>query len=583
MASAEEGAPPPEPAEPPDGDAAEPPAEAAAEEAPAGEAAAEKEEAAPAEEAPAEPPAEGAPEDGAPAEDAPAEEPPAEEPPAEEEPPMEGAPAGEAAAAEEAAAEEAPAPAEDAPAVEEAAAADPEGGDEGAPAAGEEGLESPAAEAAEAVPSANTAEGGRPADDSSDLGWGAGGDSPQADGAPQDAAEGDETLLSGAPLEAGYGDSEEAQERDPGTMTSPLDTEVQRIDVPDTEISTDVAAVIQRLQTVMESARATVGSHLESLPNGTPQDVAAWAERLDGLIGDLEGLAAAERSAPPPAPADAAGGSVGEGGLDDLQAVRALRMDLQSQRTGVDAGDIAASGLWASSEDSAKELSDLRCMRRQIRYLFGGGIPERPDTTATDMDDPAAAVKSLNIPASKQIVPHPPPPKVGRNPPFSGRTFTSTASSNSDAAFAQEERRRKDDRRDRKVPKQRRPDGSVEPRGEGSESRVRERSVRREPIDGGKRDDGTAAPKQWNWADEMVKASLDPHNQWEFPGSSMLGSPPRRSPASMDQLASKAGNPQPWEQPRLRSEHVASKARDRAEEVMRGELAGDGLRGYPRM
>merc|ERR1712039_743678 len=31
-----------------------------------------------------------------------------------------------------------------------------------------------------------------------------------------------------------------------------------------------------------------------------------------------------------------------------------------------------------------------------------------------------------------------------------------------------------------------------------------------------KRDDGTA-PKQWNWAEEVVRASLDPQNQWEFP------------------------------------------------------------------
>jgi len=85
-----------------------------------------------------------------------------------------------------------------------------------------------------------------------------------------------------------------------------------------------------------------------------------------------------------------------------------------------------------------------------------------------------------------------------------------------------------------------------------------------------KKDDG-ALPKQWNWAEEVVKASLDPQNQWEFPNMDgrSAGIPGVRS--------------QPmWEQPRQaskvpprnaghRSNDIVLKAQQRAAEVMRSE------------
>merc|ERR1712217_423096 len=76
-----------------------------------------------------------------------------------------------------------------------------------------------------------------------------------------------------------------------------------------------------------------------------------------------------------------------------------------------------------------------------------------------------------------------------------------------------------------------------------------------------KKDDGST-PKQWNWAEEVVKASLDPQNQWEFPNA--RGSTPRGDRAVLSQ-------PPSWEQPRQRGVDVASKARERAEEVDRQE------------
>jgi len=85
-----------------------------------------------------------------------------------------------------------------------------------------------------------------------------------------------------------------------------------------------------------------------------------------------------------------------------------------------------------------------------------------------------------------------------------------------------------------------------------------------------KKDDGAKPSKQWNWAEEVVKASLDPGNQWEFPGmddNRGAGTPSRRR-----------GQPQ-WEQPRQvpprgpgqRGNDIALQARQRAEEVMRSE------------
>eukprot|EP00434_Breviolum_minutum_P006058 symbB.v1.2.005341.t1/scaffold311.1/size231230/4 len=78
-----------------------------------------------------------------------------------------------------------------------------------------------------------------------------------------------------------------------------------------------------------------------------------------------------------------------------------------------------------------------------------------------------------------------------------------------------------------------------------------------------KKDDG-ALPKPYNWAEEVVKASLDPQNQWEFP------------PGKAGYAGPLAG----WEQPRARGPEVASKARERAEEVQRWERHHDSQQQY---
>ncbi|CAK0822194.1 unnamed protein product, partial [Prorocentrum cordatum] len=145
----------------------------------------------------------------------------------------------------------------------------------------------------------------------------------------------------------------------------------------------------------------------------------------------------------------------------------------------------AADQAWGSPEEAAQELSDLRCMRRQIRYLFGGGVTDRSDHAA---DAPslqeflkgsgAEAPNPLSIPGFP--IPQP-PPRAARQPARPpglqgrGRTMSSTASSNTDVAFsragAEEEHQgpRRDERRDRKHRKHRRQDGSAEPRADRGE------------------------------------------------------------------------------------------------------------------
>eukprot|EP00435_Cladocopium_sp_Y103_P032329 s3611_g8.t1 len=80
-----------------------------------------------------------------------------------------------------------------------------------------------------------------------------------------------------------------------------------------------------------------------------------------------------------------------------------------------------------------------------------------------------------------------------------------------------------------------------------------------------KKDDG-ALPKPYNWAEEVVKASLDPQNQWEFPAASGK--------------AGYVGSLAAWEQPRARGTEVASRARERAEEVQRWERHHDSQQQY---
>lgn len=285
---------------------------------------------------------------------------------------------------------------------------------------------------------------------------------------------------------------------------------------------------------------------------------------------------------------------------DNLEEVRNLRLQLECHRTGRDAEEVASA--WCDPEETAREVAELRRVRRQIRYLFGGMLSSLPDSTSLHVDDllsdneeaevsraafgarpsydvpqvdRAAAAESLqpavlevkappraqelrtDVPETQKAAP------AGRRPRSGGTELSSVGNSSalswSSQATRGEEDARRRERKERKQRRQRRLEESEE-----DALALREQ----------KREDG-APPKQWNWAEEVVKASLDPQNQWEFPGPGSNSA--RGAAAHIRQLP-----PPVWEQPRqagvagglgnhARGSEIASRARERAEEVQRLE------------
>ncbi|CAJ1359121.1 unnamed protein product [Effrenium voratum] len=222
-----------------------------------------------------------------------------------------------------------------------------------------------------------------------------------------------------------------------------------------------------------------------------------------------------------------------------------------SHRTGKTTEEVEQ---WADPEESAKEVEELRRVRRQIRYIFGGMLQSLPEAGTLRVDDLISdagtemlmqqarlAEKPPAMPGTKtreayQKVPLPPQTKPeGHGRPRSGGTEMSSVTGSSAVSYdsqATDDERRKE-KKERKSRKHRHEARDARP---------------------AKKDDG-ASPKPYNWAEEVVKASLDPQNQWEFPS----------------QKAGYVGQLAAWEQPRARGSEVASRARERAEEVQRWE------------
>jgi len=303
--------------------------------------------------------------------------------------------------------------------------------------------------------------------------------------------------------------------------------------------------------------------------------------------------------ASPLASQEAGGTSAEDQEKAELDTVRSTRHELESLRTGRDVEEV--SNVWADPEDLEKEAVELRRMRRQIRCLFGGIISSIPESTNLSVDDliggqdatatfavaaPAGAQPSRIPPRPTEHYSHPgaagpisaavagiaevgnlrdfaamPPtasPRQAR--PRSGGTESLGSVTNSSVTTLGSPQREGD------VEEQRR---KVE-RRERRQQRSRHREQRSVDAPAAlprqmEKDNGAMPSKQWNWAEEVVKASLDPANQWEFPGADD-GS--NRRDGRRGQLQ--------WEQPRQaprgsRGNDVAHKARERAEEVMRFE------------
>jgi hypothetical protein len=293
--------------------------------------------------------------------------------------------------------------------------------------------------------------------------------------------------------------------------------------------------------------------------------------------------------------------------MGDVANVRCMRQQLESHRTGRDVEEVVDA--WSDPAEMAKEVEELRRARRQIRYLFGGMIGNLPDSSNLRIDDlisehgeaePAYSVpmaqptRPPGIPQSPRLARNTSPivaavagmpeasrlkaanampvggenlkpsPRAGQVRPRSGGTesLSSVAESSVASTWNSQNTHRdnEEERTRRKERKQHRSRGrehrSTEPGREASQ----------------KKDDGAMPSRQWNWAEEVVKASLDPGNQWEFPGTN------DGRPTELPPRAPRGGQPS-WEQPRQaaprvqgqRGNDIALKARERADEVTRTE------------
>jgi len=270
--------------------------------------------------------------------------------------------------------------------------------------------------------------------------------------------------------------------------------------------------------------------------------------------------------------------------INEVSTVRSIGHELEADRTGREVEDVASQ--WADPEEVSREIADLQRARRQIRVLFGniaGSLPETANTLRVndllgeahsgdpaDVASPGLPSGSRNnfepgqvspprsnmveagyLEAAPPLAPYVPEgPAPGPSPrlsrPGSGATDRSADSATNSSVSAWnspgdpgEQRRHAERKAERK------------PRKHG-EQRTEQREM--------KRDDGSPPmpSSKWNWAEEVVKASLDPGNQWEFQS---VG----------NERAAGGRDVQQWEQPRKRAADVASKTRERAEEVMRSE------------
>eukprot|EP00427_Karlodinium_veneficum_P049676 CAMPEP_0169228816 /NCGR_PEP_ID=MMETSP1016-20121227/25049_1 /TAXON_ID=342587 /ORGANISM="Karlodinium micrum, Strain CCMP2283" /LENGTH=644 /DNA_ID=CAMNT_0009307647 /DNA_START=45 /DNA_END=1979 /DNA_ORIENTATION=- len=409
-----------------------------------------------------------------------------------------------------------------------------------------------------------------------------------------------------------------------GTEASP---DVQRVEVPERQIDISDQTTLEKPTTAESRASEKMQAHADRLRDavasamagisddlGEDSDIASalsvWKAKLDSHVQELQGIVQQKLS---PKAEDAPVSSLALASpfeeleesnpeqkadeiLGDVANVRSMRQQLESHRTGRDVEQVAEA--WADPEEAEKEVEELRRVRRQIRYLFGGMIGSLPDSsTNLKIDDLISDhAESEPLPTSVPLAPPMRPPGIAQSPrnmgpfaaavagmpeasrlkgvgtaamesprlspaiaqvrPRSGGTESLGSVTNSSVATwngAEDEERRRE-RKERKHRSRGREHRSVEPP--------------RELIQ--KKDDGTMPSKQWNWAEEVVKASLDPGNQWEFPSATdtrNLATPPR---------APRRGQPS-WEQPRQvprappRGQDIAMKARERAEEVIRSE------------
>jgi len=341
-------------------------------------------------------------------------------------------------------------------------------------------------------------------------------------------------------------------------------------------------AITEQLQATVRGALANFGERLSEVPEEELRSALQdWASRFQGHLQELQAILEHKRSAT--AEADACTGSTRGTDIAECEGSEEPRVD--GHPAGSEAGD--SGGLCDNAEETAREVAELRRVRRQIRCIFGDIISGLPDTSSLRLEElmsdgedkeedeagPASARSAQRGGASDApprvdaVLPAPPASKV--RPPrvpsahdlrhcSRSADMPSTTNSSWASRGASDEPRR--EHRERKHRRHRR-----------QQDTSPEMAIAREP----KRDDGAAA-KQWNWAEQMVRASLDPQNQWEFPGAKLPQGSGRHKSSLVMPPPQMMHPGDLWEQPRgaamgHRGKDIAARARERAEEVQRHE------------
>eukprot|EP00933_Yihiella_yeosuensis_P029148 TRINITY_DN22838_c1_g1_i1.p1 TRINITY_DN22838_c1_g1~~TRINITY_DN22838_c1_g1_i1.p1 ORF type:complete len:500 (+),score=159.41 TRINITY_DN22838_c1_g1_i1:54-1553(+) len=468
-----------------------------------------------------------------------------------------------------------------------AAGADATAPVEGAAATSPEAAEGVAGAAEVGAAEAGSAEAGAAEAGAAEAGAAEG--AAEAGAAPDAAAEAPAAADSG-------GDPNANADAAPGDATVKLEEVKVQDATVDMQVSEQdtAAAAVEKLKNSVQGVVDDFGSRLEALPASNMKDaLKEWSAQLSSLVQQLpqivEACAAdaattnAEEKEEPESHSEQVLAEL----ATDMETVTSIRRQLECSRKGRPQEE--AENVWADPERAEEEVAELRRVRRQIRCLFGGMISELGDGAMMNVDDlliekedpqaieaslfsptpavgppPVETMPSTNSPLQyaaplPQKPPMPPSqrPGVGQRPRSGGTELSSVdnESARSWASTADEAKRKESGGKRRH---RRRDDSGSRPR-EGRDE------VREPPSL--KKDDGGVPPKQWNWAEEVVKASLDPKNRWEFPVNAD-GRGPGEKPAA-------------WEQPRVRGKDVASKAWERAEEVQRLERQHNDFRPNP--
>jgi len=281
-----------------------------------------------------------------------------------------------------------------------------------------------------------------------------------------------------------------------------------------------------RFKSVVGGALAELTRSLTALPESGRKEFDTWTATFEAHVEDLAGI-------------------VDRATASALATAASQAADAQ----------LRPANAWADPASAEQEMESLKAVRRQIRCLFGGMLSKLPDSGNVRVDDLLSDRPDVHEASGEEASPK--PPRGARPPPVPSLPLASSGGghgesevSGSRSSMGSQEKKRDRRDKDRKAP--RRP---------GDEEGGRPAS-----LAGSSGRDEAMAAKQRSWAEQVVKASLDPQNQWEFPqrgeGAPGGGASTRK---------------QSWEQPRQvrspgqRGADVASKARERAEEVLRTE------------